>query len=270
MRLRITEDNKVEKEYSDTYGSMIKRRQRDEMNDAKRKEYLQKQRDYSRAYRDKKRKEMIEKMKENPNESYTLKQMREQTYNKNIEIQDQIALQIKQIIQENLSSIPAVPKMIRLIRPIIQRAKGHIESNLTLEYTSQQIYKISQDEFKPKFRLKIKTARMYVNAVRRLYDMLPTSIRLNTEQPVAGNLMPLEFLRNTHEIIRWIMFEGKIHRPGTALHNQRWSLGTRRAMLGSLTGLTRRLDNFSDEYAIYADKHIQLIKQILEVRKKMV
>ena len=61
MRLKINQDNEIFKEYSDTYGSMIKRRQRDEMNDAKRKEYLQKQRDYSRAYRDKKRKEMIEK-----------------------------------------------------------------------------------------------------------------------------------------------------------------------------------------------------------------
>ena len=61
MRLRITEDNEVEKEYSDTYGSMIKRRQRDTFSEEQKKEYLKKQRDYSRAYRDKKRKEMIEK-----------------------------------------------------------------------------------------------------------------------------------------------------------------------------------------------------------------
>ena len=268
MRYKINEKDEIEKEYSDTYSSMIKRRQRDNFSEEKRKKHLDSQREYSRLYRDKKRREMVEKMKESPDETFSLKSMREMTYNKTIELQDAIALQIKQIIKENLSSIPDVPKMIGLIRPVIQSAKGHIESELTLEYTAQQIWKISQDEHKVKFRLQLKTARLYVVAVRRLYDMLPTTIRGNTEQPVAGNLMPLEFLRNTHEIIRWIMFEGKIQRPGSALHNQRWSLGTRRAMIGNITGLLRRLENFSDEYAIYADKHIQLIKQILEIRKK--
>ena len=109
---------------------------------------------------------------------------------------------------------------------------------------------------------------MYVNAVRRLYDMLPQHIRGNTDQPISGNLMPLEFLRNTTEIIRWIMFEGKIIKPNSELNGKKWTIGTCRSMLGSITSLTRRLENYQDEYHIYADKHIQLIHKILEIRKK--
>ena len=192
MRLTVNDNDQIIKVYSDTYTAYSKRIARDAMSATSKRNYLDKQKEYSRIHREKKKTELIAKIKENPNDIFTLKQLREQTYNKTIAIQDQIALQIKQIIQDNLNSIPDVPTMIGLIRPIITNAKGYVESELTLEYTAQQIY-----EIKPKFRLQLKTSRMYVNAVRRLYDMLPPHIKGNTDQPISGNLMPLEFLRNT-------------------------------------------------------------------------
>ena len=138
MRLKVNDNDQIIKVYSDTYTAFQKRIARDAMSETSKRDYLNKQKEYSRIYREKKKTELITKIKENPDQIFTLKHLREQTYNKTIAIQDQIALQIKQIIQDNLHSIPDVPTMIGLIRPIITNAKGYVESELTLEYTAQQ------------------------------------------------------------------------------------------------------------------------------------
>jgi hypothetical protein len=56
------------------------------MSETARRVYLDKQKDYSRIYREKTKTELIAKIRENPDQIFTLKHLREQTYNKTIAI----------------------------------------------------------------------------------------------------------------------------------------------------------------------------------------
>ena len=160
MRLRLNDNDEIDKEYSDTYGSMIKRRQRDNFSEEQKKEYLQKQRDYSRLYRERKRKELIQKMKENPNESYTLKQLRQQSYESKMNTEKQLFDKLKDMVQEALNKdmknlVDFEEFYAKSVSKLVERATGEISEETTMNYVADRLVSIASLEQRQKYQIKI-------------------------------------------------------------------------------------------------------------------
>jgi hypothetical protein len=109
----------------------------------------------------------------------------------------------------------------------------------------------------------------YLKMVKGLYNLLPNSVTNPRTQKLQGNLVGFSWLKNTDDVINYIMNIGTVNRANTITGQtgEKWEIGTKRSYLGAITGVLRRVQGYDVQYKIYGDLHIALITQIEENRK---
>ena len=146
--------------------------------------------------------------------------MREQCYESRMTIEQKRFDKLKEMLQEAINNnmtdlINFEDFYAKSVSKLIDRATGEIAEDTTMNYVADRLVQIASLEQRPKFQITKSTAMGYLKILNGLYNLLPNSVTNPGTHKLQGNLIGFSWLKNTDDVIDYIMNKGTVDRANT-------------------------------------------------------